>query len=78
MSEQLSRATGPAYVTSISLIDLGQSVSMDGSSFRDTEGYASVISIVPDNGMMTSMLHWGAVMSHTSSLTFSTVTFPRR
>ena len=43
-----------------------------------TEGYASVISIVPDNGMMTSMLHWGAVMSHTSSLTFSTVTFPRR
>lgn len=44
----------------------------------DTEGYASVISIVPDNGMMTSILHWGAVMSHTSSLTFSTVTFPRR
>ena len=45
MSEQLSRATGPAYVTSISLIDFGQSVSMDGSSFRDTEGYIEVRAI---------------------------------
>lgn len=44
----------------------------------DTEGYTSAISIVPDNGMMTSMLHWEAVMLHTSSLTFSTVTSPRR
>lgn len=52
--------------------------STSARSLRDTEGYASAISIVPENGMMVSVLHWGAVMLQMSVSTFSTVTFPRR